>query len=173
MKTNLSNCNKVCNETYNPNCIQGCKQAYKTYKESIIEALGNVEPPRILEQQKEAYSVRLTFSKKPLHLLSEKFPKIHTQVKLLAQRIPDYKEIDSPEWFEVHYDDLKLKNSQFEWNVTSLRPYTQYHFKVEFELSEELGSFATQPTLIVRTKHGGYPSKPSGLSVELVSISLF
>ena len=162
-------CNNACNETYNPYCIKGCQKAFEAYKENIIDSLGNVEPPTILEYQKEAYSVILTFKKKYLSLLSRQFPQVPVNVTLLAQRIPDYLD-EKTDWFEVQYEDLGLKESEFVWNVTALRPYTQYHFKVEFQLSTELGSFWTQPTLVVRTKHGGIPSKPSFLSVELVSL---
>ena len=64
----------------------------------------------------------------------EQLKKIHifyTGVELLAQRIPQY-ETEVTAWFQAQYEDLSLPNSEkYEWLVSSLRPYSKYHFKAQ------------------------------------------
>ena len=93
---------------------------------------------------------------------------------VLAQRIPDFNE-SSTMWFKVHHKDVRPDSDDsqmYHWNVTNLRAYTKYHFRVLFDLSGPLvdlnGGFKSQPSLVARTQPGGTPSKPILHKVEQV-----
>ena len=63
------------------------------------------------------------------HLKQNTYIFFYPGVKLLAQRIPQY-ETEITAWFQTQYEDLSPPNSEkYEWLVSSLRPYTKYHFK--------------------------------------------
>ena len=133
----------------------------------IIEILGNVEPPNIEKDQIGQFSVGLTFSKIYENLVRKNFPQIpEVKVYVLAQRISEFQDQENF-WFKTQLSE-KNGGDFYEWKISSLRPFTRYHFKVVFEISRDL-KFETQPSLKVRTKAGGKPSKPLFLKVEQVN----
>ncbi|XP_014249043.1 proto-oncogene tyrosine-protein kinase ROS [Cimex lectularius] len=144
-----ASCQTVCNGTQEllpPKelyCVMGCNDALNRYLQKLKDELGRPPPPALVADSLTSTSLKLEWER-------GSYPNLTALLQ--------WSYADAGQWQYARNQSWNLNQV----NVSCLRPYTNYRFRVSL-LAQEMELVMSEASLVIGTLPSGLPSSPPSL----------